>query len=132
MKIGELAQAAGIATSRIRFYEEKGMIAPAVRAANGYRDYPPETLDALRGILLGQSLGLSLAEIRASRPAGGGMPSCADARIILERKLADIDGHLARLTELRARVAAMMDGLGQHGEAPAEVGALLDAFPTGQ
>ncbi|MES2059258.1 MAG: MerR family transcriptional regulator [Pseudomonadota bacterium] len=109
MKIGELARAAGISTSRIRFYEDKGLIPPAARGANGYRDYPAATLEGLRMIVLAQSLGLSLAEIRASAPADGSLPNCADARVILSTRLADIDAHLARLTAMRARIVAMMD-----------------------
>ncbi|QNQ10223.1 MerR family transcriptional regulator [Sphingomonas alpina] len=109
MKIGELARAAGISTSRIRFYEEKGVIRPADRTGNGYRDYPETTLEALRMILLAQSLGLSLAEIKASAPGDGSLPSCDDARQILSARLADIDAHLARLTAMRARIVAMMD-----------------------
>lgn len=113
MKIGELARAAGVATSRIRFYEEKGMIPRAGRATNGYRDYPPGTLDRLRGILLGQSIGLSLAEIKASMSADGGPPNCDEARAILLRRLSEIDGHVTRLQDLRARIVEMIDGLGK-------------------
>lgn len=117
MKIGELARAAGIATSRIRFYEERGMIPPASRAANGYRDYPPETLDRLRGIMLGQSIGLSLSEIKASISPDGSPPSCDEARLILTRRLTEIDGHVARLLELRERIEGMIAGLG-HAQHP--------------
>ena len=113
MKIGELARAAGVATSRIRFYEEKGMIPRAGRAANGYRDYPPGTLDRIKGIMLGQSIGLSLAEIKASIAADGSPPSCDEARAILLRRLSEIDGHVARLQELRARIVEMIDGIGK-------------------
>lgn len=39
MKIGELARRTGLAASRIRFYEEAGLLV-VQRQANGYRDYP--------------------------------------------------------------------------------------------
>jgi MerR family copper efflux transcriptional regulator len=119
MKIGELASAAGISTSRIRFYEEKGMIAPAARGGNGYRDYPSTTLEQLRAIMLGQSLGMSLATIKASAAPGGGMPNCDDARLILERRLTEIDSHIAQLTTMRVRITTMLDGFDQyHGDDP--------------
>ena len=114
MKIGELARAAGISTSRIRFYEEKGVIARAGRGGNGYRDYPPATLEQLRAIMLGQSLGMSLAAIKVSAAPGGGMPNCDDARLILERRLTEIDSHIEQLTTMRARIATMLDGFDQH------------------
>ena len=43
MRIGEVAKAAGVSTSRIRFYEEEGILPPAPREANGYRSYPTGT-----------------------------------------------------------------------------------------
>ena len=38
MRIGELAARSGVAVRMLRYYEEKGLLAPG-RAANGYRDY---------------------------------------------------------------------------------------------
>ena len=64
MKISELATLSGLTTSRIRFYEQQGLIAKAARAANGYRDYQQEALASLQFIQLGQSLGFTLDEIK--------------------------------------------------------------------
>ena len=43
MKIGELARRTGLAASRIRFYEEAGLLV-VPRQANGYRDYPEQAV----------------------------------------------------------------------------------------
>jgi len=69
MKIGELARLSGVAASRIRFYEASGLLQPAERQANGYREYAPESVTRLEIILRAQSAGFSLEEIRAVLPA---------------------------------------------------------------
>src|SRR5262249_23402981 len=42
MKIGELARRSGLSSSRIRFYEAKGLLNVVSRKANGYRDDPAD------------------------------------------------------------------------------------------
>ncbi|HAC27735.1 MAG TPA: MerR family DNA-binding transcriptional regulator, partial [Marinobacter sp.] len=39
MRIGQLAQIAGIDTQTIRFYEQQGLLPPPERQENGYRVY---------------------------------------------------------------------------------------------
>ena len=46
MKIGELSRRTGLATSRIRFYEASGLIV-SQRQANGYRNYPEQSVQTL-------------------------------------------------------------------------------------
>ena len=58
--ISELAEEFGITTRTIRFYEEKGYLSPS---RNGTRRiYSPTDRTALRLILRGKRLGLSLGE----------------------------------------------------------------------
>ncbi|MDN7672927.1 MerR family transcriptional regulator [Burkholderia oklahomensis] len=68
MKIGELARLSGMTASRIRFYEAHGLLQPAQRQANGYREYGPDTLTRLEIINRAQGAGFSLEEIRAVLP----------------------------------------------------------------
>ncbi|MFJ2991325.1 MerR family transcriptional regulator [Pandoraea sp. NPDC087047] len=68
MKIGELAQASGVAASRIRFYETQGLLPNAQRQANGYREYDDDALTRLNLIRRAQNAGFSLDEIRAILP----------------------------------------------------------------
>jgi DNA-binding transcriptional MerR regulator len=72
MKIGELAELSGLTASRIRFYEATGLIMAVERAANGYRDYPPEALSMLEIIASAQRAGFSLEQIRNLLPTGQG------------------------------------------------------------
>ena len=64
MKISELAELTQLTTSRIRFYEQQGLIAPVQRKANGYRDYTQDAVASLQFIQIGQSLGFTLEEIK--------------------------------------------------------------------
>ena len=45
MRIGELAKRAGVGTSKIRFYESRGLLAPAARLANGYLRDPDVSVE---------------------------------------------------------------------------------------
>jgi len=68
MKIGELAKRTGLATSRIRFYEQSGLLPTVQRQENGYREYGPEALWMLEIISTAQSAGFALDEIRSLLP----------------------------------------------------------------
>lgn len=61
--IAELAQAAGVSTRTLRYYESCGLIAPA-RAENGYRIYAPSEVKRLAQILSMKRCGLPLATIK--------------------------------------------------------------------
>jgi DNA-binding transcriptional MerR regulator len=124
MRIGEVARAAGVSTSRIRFYEAEGVIEPAGRTANGYRDYPPVTVDLIVFIERAQKLGFSLKEIRAGAPTTGLDPAACDVLVpALRGKLADVEAHIAASTALRDEIAALIETL-EAGHAPPPLRAL--------
>jgi MerR family redox-sensitive transcriptional activator SoxR len=62
LTIGETARRSGVATSALRFYESRGLIT-SLRAHSNQRRYPRATLRRIAIIRVGQTLGLSLAEI---------------------------------------------------------------------
>ncbi|WP_242447891.1 MerR family DNA-binding transcriptional regulator [Serratia marcescens] len=68
MKIGELAQRAGMAASAIRYYEQLGLLPKPVRGVNGYRVYGDSALERLHQIQIGQNLGF----FAAGDPTGAG------------------------------------------------------------
>jgi MerR family copper efflux transcriptional regulator len=45
MRIGELAEQAGMSTKAIRYYEQIGILAPPARTASGYRSYDEAAWD---------------------------------------------------------------------------------------
>lgn len=109
MKIGELAKRSGMATSRIRFYESNGLIQTVLRQANGYREYPPETLTVLEIITSAQKAGFALDEIRSLLPAD--MSSWEHEKLIdaLEQKVGEIDALEKRLSQNKAHLIALIE-----------------------
>ena len=77
MKINEVEAQVGITKKNIRFYEAQGLLTPRRNSENGYRDYGPEEVEALRQIKLLRKLGVPLEEIRrmqtGSSTIGDGM-----------------------------------------------------------
>lgn len=63
MKIGEVANETGLSISNIRFYEKKGLLAPARKEESGYRDYTTEDINRLKTILLYRKMGLPIETI---------------------------------------------------------------------
>lgn len=120
MKIGEIAKAAGVTTSRIRFYEKRGIIAPAARGANGYRDYPAELVTLLNFIEQAQSLGFTLKEIsRVDMQPGDHPISCTEAIALLSEKLCAIEALIAEATDRKGRIKALMAELARRGQSAA-------------
>lgn len=72
LPIGELARRTGLSVSAIRFYEDKGLIAP-MRNNGGQRRFFRSDIRRLSFVLIARKLGLTLREIEqalASLPHG--------------------------------------------------------------
>src|SRR3954454_25068428 len=64
LTISEVAKRSGVASSALRFYEERGLIA-SHRAGSGHRRYPRPVLRRIAFIVFAQRVGLTLEEIGA-------------------------------------------------------------------
>ncbi len=62
MKIGELAEGAGIPVETVRYYEKAGLLPPAPRTEGNYRQYGAPHLARLHFIRRCRALDMSLAE----------------------------------------------------------------------
>ena len=69
MMIKEVQELTGLGRKAIEYYQQKGLINPAV-LENGYRDYSQEEADTLRHIALLRALDVPLEEIRALLSGG--------------------------------------------------------------
>lgn len=63
LKIGELAQQAGVSHRTIHYYERIGLLRPAEREGIGYRYYDDQAMKRLEKIAALKGLGLSLEAI---------------------------------------------------------------------
>lgn len=62
LSIGQVAERTGLSVSAIRFYEERGLVAP-LRNAGGQRRFLRSDIRRLSFVLIAQQLGFSLEEI---------------------------------------------------------------------
>ena len=62
--IGEVARRSGVASSALRFYEQRGLIS-SEREGSSHRRYPRAVLRRIAFIVFAQRLGLTLEEIGA-------------------------------------------------------------------
>lgn len=108
MKIGELAERTGLATSRIRFYERIGLLKAARRQANGYRSYPDDAVLALKLIATGQRAGFSLDELRALLPSDLASWEHGSLLDTLRHKVQDIEALQAQLAQSRAHLVELI------------------------
>jgi DNA-binding transcriptional MerR regulator len=108
MRIGELARRSGLSTSRIRFYEARGLLNLVVRKANGYREYPSDALVIL-GIIVGaQRTGFSLDEIRQLLPVNLASWRRVELMDALRRKIAGIEQMEKQLGESKRQLQAII------------------------
>jgi len=102
LTIGALAARTGLAVSAIRFYEDRGLIAPG-RTAAGHRRYMRADIRRLSFIRIAQELGFPLSRIGvalASLPDGR-TPIKSDWTRLSRGFRADIDDRIAHLERLR-------------------------------
>jgi len=101
--ISEVARRSGVASSALRFYEERGLIT-SERAGSGHRRYPRSVLRRIAFIVFAQRIGLTLDEIGAALaqlPADRAPVRQDWARLSGEWKKR-IDQRIAELQRLRA------------------------------
>ena len=102
LTVSKLAKQVGVQPATIRYYERTGLLPPARRTPNGYRQYDQAVAGRLHLIKGAQRLGLRLreiAELLAIRDRG--TCPCRHARALVQRRLGEIDAEIARLVELR-------------------------------
>ncbi len=108
LRIGEVAQRAGIATSAIRYYEREGLIPKADRLGNA-RVYGADILDRLALIALAKSAGFTIAETRRLlRGVSRRTPPGPRWRAQAQKKLAEVEQRLAEAERMRSVLHKMM------------------------
>ncbi len=105
--IGQLAAAAAIPASTVRYYERIGLLVPEDRSGGNYRLYGQESLRRLRFIRAAQASGFTLQDVRLLLGAPAGRPpSCQDVQGLMSARLAEIDVQLGHLRQLKRTLRA--------------------------
>lgn len=103
LTIGQVATQAGVATSAVRYYERRGLLAPDGRAS-GQRRYTEASLRRLVFIGMLQDAGLTLDDI-------AGVLDAADVdewKAIASERLVVLEGEIARLQHAREFLSAAL------------------------
>jgi len=110
MRIGELADQAGVTPRTIRYYEDLGLLGPCEREGQGFRYYSEAELFRLKKIDALKQLGLTLDEIAEVIPLYCEDPTGlrGKRRIleILETQLHETDEKLEALQRFRAELCS--------------------------
>ncbi len=97
--IGELAQAAEVPTSTLRYYERIGLVQPAGRSAGNYRYYNEDALEQLRFIRSAQAIGFRLGDVQTLIDLRDGSTApCQEVQELIQERLADAS---KRMKDLR-------------------------------
>lgn len=110
MTISELARAADVPTTTVRYYERAGLLLPTTRSGSGYRLYGPQALERLRFIRAAQAVGFALEDTAALFELGtsGGELCQTEVSALLERRLAETEERLRDLKRVRAHLSAAL------------------------
>ncbi len=116
MKIGELAQRAGVGIDTVRYYERQGLLPLPMRQLSGYRRFEAKDIARLQFVRRAKTLGFTLAEIREllalSDQRGGDM---ATVKATTTQKLADVESKIAELKRIRNGLRMLLDSCPGHG-----------------
>jgi MerR family Zn(II)-responsive transcriptional regulator of zntA len=107
-----LAKELGIGAESLRHYENIDLIAPPLRASNGYRLYSEEDLIKIRHILIAKKYGFSLKEIKTIfNLAENSEFNCDDIKPFLKNKVLEIDDQIKVLKGLKSLILDRIQSL---------------------
>ncbi len=108
--IGQLATAAGVPTTTVRYCERKKLLRPLERVGSGsYRIYGEEELKRLRFVRAAQAAGFSLEDIAMLLELRDGITEpCKEVQTLIEERLANVRVRLANLRRVERVLKASL------------------------
>jgi MerR family mercuric resistance operon transcriptional regulator len=101
--IGQLARAAGVPTSTVRYYERSRLLHPDGRTDGNYRVYGPTALERLSFIRAAQAIGLTLEDIATLLDFRDGRTApCRKVQALIEERLSEMKRRLEQLRHVEA------------------------------
>lgn len=112
LTVSKLAERVGTSADTLRYYERIGLLPEPDRSPSGYRLYDAAVAELVGFIKRAQRFGLRLEEIRELvEVRERGMCPCGHTRVLLERRLADLDDEMRALARLRGDITELLDEL---------------------
>ncbi len=105
LSVSEAAQAVGLTTYTLRWYEQEGLVHPVARDSAGRRQYSPDDLGFLTLLTKLRRTGMSVADMRRYAELIRGGPSTVTAR--KELLLAHRQRVLDQIAELQQDLEAV-------------------------
>ncbi|HEY0715262.1 MAG TPA: redox-sensitive transcriptional activator SoxR [Polyangia bacterium] len=105
LTIGDVSRRSGVATSALRFYEERGLIA-SERSRTGHRRYRRDVLRRVAFIVFAQRVGLCLEEVGGAldKLPEGGCPTGRDWARLATQWTERIDQRIRELERVREAI----------------------------
>jgi MerR family redox-sensitive transcriptional activator SoxR len=102
LTIGEVSRRSGVASSALRYYEDRGLIR-SERASSGHRNYPRPVLRRIAFIVFAQRVGLTLGEIgdELAKLPPDRAPTRRDWSRLSSKWTSRIDDRIAELERLK-------------------------------
>lgn len=114
MNIGDAARASGLPTKTVRYYADIGLVSPAARQGNGYRDYGDPEVHKLRFVQRARGFGFSIDDCRELLALYEDRErASADVKAIALERISEIEAKMAELQTLKdelTRLAAACNG----------------------
>jgi len=108
--IGELAKAADVPTSTVRYYERAGLIQPSGRTAANYRVYSAEDVQRLRFVRAAQATSFTLDDIAELLQAA----PCGDVQERIEARLSQVSERIKELRHVERVLRASLKTCQEH------------------
>jgi DNA-binding transcriptional MerR regulator len=107
VRVGEVAERAGVNVETLRYYERRGLLPAPDRTPSGHRRYDEETVRFLHAIKQAQAAGFTLAEIEDYLTATrrGRVPAPEALRVRAAAKIDQIDAQITGLRRMREELA---------------------------
>ena len=108
LRVGQVAQAAGVNRETLRYYERRGLLPTASRSPGGHRLYDEQVVTTLRVIKAAQRLGFTLEEVADLIEVGRQRGRDSGLQVRAAAKLVEVDQRIADLTAIKANLEAAL------------------------
>jgi DNA-binding transcriptional MerR regulator len=108
VRVGEVAERAGVNVETLRYYERRGLLPAPERAPSGHRRYDEEAVRFLRAIKEAQAVGFTLAGRSPTTCVRHSTAPSETLRVRMAAKMDEIDDRIAALRRMREQLARVV------------------------